>query len=177
MTAARKVLAALRDRLPGRRAPVTDGPAPAVPSPITRDRVRELLAPRGEVVTDDDGDLTGLWRGCRFWFLLLGEREEILQVRGRWNMALPVESRLGTLRALNDWNRDRIWPKVYLRDEEPGLVLYAEVSFDLEHGVTNAQLDQFLGCGIATGSMVFDAVSSMFGRPQAPGDPAGSEPD
>ncbi|MGO1318299.1 MAG: YbjN domain-containing protein [Cellulomonadaceae bacterium] len=146
-----------------RRGPGTPGTQPP-PSAVSRERVAAYLASRGDAVRcDKDGDLTGLWNGCRFWFLLLGPRQEILQVRGRWRLALPRATHLGALRAINDWNRDRIWPKVYLRDEGPGLVLYAETSFDLEAGVTDAQLATYVSCGLASGVLVFDAMTENYG--------------
>lgn len=139
---------------------------PEVPSPVSRERIAEYLN-RNEYhfEVDNDGDLTGVWDGNQLWFLLLGADAEVLQVRGRWHNTLGIPNKLGALRAINDWNRDRIWPKVYLRDEDPGPVLYAEVSVDLEHGVTDAQLTQYLSCGIATSNMVLGAVTRMLTPP------------
>ncbi len=91
------------------------------PRPLSTQRVGDDLSRRGyRFRIDDDGDVTGTWDGNRFWFLLLGEHDEILQVRGRWAGALPAASRLAVLQAANDWNRERIWPKVYTREEERG---------------------------------------------------------
>jgi hypothetical protein len=83
------------------------------PTPLTRSRIASYLDSRGyRYLVDDDGDLTGTWDGSRFWFLLLGDDEEILQVRGRWHRSLPLERRGAAALAVNDWNRERIWPKV-----------------------------------------------------------------
>lgn len=131
-------------------------------TPLTIDRVEAYLRSRGyNVVRDGDGDLTGTWDGDRFWFLLLGEREEILQVRGRWHRALPAARRTAALLAVNDWNRERIWPKVYLREEEGGTAVYTEVSTDLEHGVTDEQLAQLVACGLGTGVQLFAALGGL----------------
>ncbi len=136
------------------------------PTPLTRARIEYYLAEHNyNFDLDSDGDVTGLWDGNQFWFLLLGEFSEILQVRSRWQEPLSPEHRLTALRAINDWNRDRIWPKVYLRQEEPGLALYTEVSVDLEHGVTDAQLSQYLECGIVTSGMALSSVPTMFVPP------------
>jgi hypothetical protein len=110
---------------------------------------------------DEDGDLTGVWNDSRFWFLLLGEQREILQVRGRWHRQLPVDSRRAVTLALNDWNRERIWPKLYLREEEGQLAVYSEVSTDLEHGVTAEQLDQLVSCGLGTGVQSFASFDQL----------------
>ena len=131
-------------------------------TPLTRSRLAAYLTRRGyRFLVDDDGDLTGTWDGSRFWFLLLGERGEIVQVRGRWHRTLPVTRRSAMLLAVNDWNRERIWPKVYLREEDGELALYSEVSVDLENGVTDTQLAQLLACGLGTGVQTFTALDAL----------------
>jgi hypothetical protein len=126
------------------------------PSLVTRDRVADYLRGRGyRFVVDEDGDLTGTWDGNRFWFLLLGDGQEILQVRGRWHRTLPLDARAAVGLAVNDWNRERIWPKAYVREEEGLLAIYAETSADLEHGANDAQLAQILSCGLGTGVQMF----------------------
>ena len=131
-------------------------------APVTRDRIATYLLSRGyRFLLDDDGDLTGTWDGSRFWFLLLGERGEILQVRGRWHRTLPTDRRTAVLLAANDWNRERIWPKVYVREEEGELALYSEVSVDLENGVSNTQLAQLIACGLGTGVQMFTVLDTL----------------
>lgn len=181
-------------RLLGTRRPAAS-PAPTaadVPQPLTTQRVGDELARRGyRFRVDDDGDVTGTWDGNRFWFLLLGEQAEIFQVRGRWASALPPASRLAVLQAVNDWNRERIWPKVYTREERAGLALYTEVSVDFEQGATDDQLAQTVSCGLVTGSQFFATVATLappttddgedVGGPDGPdvlGDPDGlDDPD
>ena len=131
-------------------------------APLTRDRIATYLLSRGyRFLLDDDGDLTGTWDGSRFWFLLLGEHGEILQIRGRWQRTLPTSRRTSVLLAVNDWNRERIWPKVYVREEDGELALYSEVSVDLEHGVTTTQLAQLIACGLGTGVQMFTVLDTL----------------
>ena len=145
-----------------RPKPVVPPPARERTAPVTRDRIATYLLSRGyRFLLDDDGDLTGTWDGSRFWFLLLGEHGEILQVRGRWHRTLPVERRTAVLLAANDWNRERIWPKVYVREEDGELALYSEVSVDLEHGVTGSQLAQLVACGLGTGVQMFTSLDAL----------------
>lgn len=140
------------------------------PRPLDSARIEAYLVARGyHVVRDEDGDLTGTWDGDRFWFLLLGEDHEVLQVRGRWHRTLPVDRRSAALLAINDWNRERIWPKAYLREEDGRTALYAEVSVDLEHGVTDDQLAQLVACGLGTGVQLFAALGTLV--PDDPSDP------
>ena len=155
---------------PTKQAPSDD----EEPRPVTRDRVGDYLLERGyRFVVDDDGDLTGTWDGSRFWFLLLGEHGEIVQVRGRWHQQVPLEQRAAVSLALNDWNRERIWPKAYLREEEGMLALYSEVSADFEPGATDKQLAQLLSCGLGTGVQLFAALEATIPG----GGPAPDVPD
>ena len=75
-----------------RPKPVEDVPVDAeMPSPLSTRRIGDYLSRRGyHSRIDDDGDVTGTWDGNRFWFLLLGDHPEILQVRGRWSTTVPV---------------------------------------------------------------------------------------
>lgn len=142
----------MTEALPDRRAP----------RPVTAERVAACLEARGYVVArDEDGDLTGIWGSDRFWFLLLGRDAEILQVRGRWHRTLPAECRGETLLVVNDWNRERLWPKVYVRTEGGSTAVYAEVSVDLEHGANDDQLDLVLRCGLSTAGRLFSALEQQ----------------
>jgi hypothetical protein len=141
--------------------------------PLTRDRIGDyLLEHEYRFVVDEDGDLTGTWDGNRFWFLLLGDADEIVQVRGRWHRSLPLDQRPAVSLALNDWNRERIWPKAYVREEEGMLALYSEVSADFEPGVSDHQLAQVLACGLGTGVQMFTTIEGLL-----PGDDAAPPPD
>jgi hypothetical protein len=133
-----------------------------LPRAASMDRVGTFLTQRGyRFRVDDDGDITGTWEGHRFWFMLLGADHTVLQVRGRWARAVTPTARLATLQTVNDWNRERIWPKVYTREEGDGLAVYAEVSVDLEHGATDAQLGQVVSCGLGTGVQLFASLATM----------------
>lgn len=150
---------------PTKRPSADDEP----PRPLTRDRIGDYLLGRGyRFVVDEDGDLTGTWDGSRFWFLMLGEHQEILQVRGRWHRTFALEQRAPVGLAVNDWNRERIWPKAYLREEDGVIALYSEVSADFEPGVTDLQLAQLVACGLGTGVQMFAALEGLLPRDDAP---------
>lgn len=139
----------------------TPGPTfrPARPTPLTQDRIEAYLRSEGyDVGRDADGDVTGVWNSHHFWFIVLGDHDEVLQVRGRASRTVPLEHRAALLLGVNDWNRDRVWPKAYLREEESGLAIYGEMSVDLEHGVTDEQLGRLLDCGLATSVQLFEAT-------------------
>lgn len=138
-------------------------PAAAANAPLTQERVKAFLESREwRYFVDSDGDLGGNWDGKPFYFFLLGEKQEILQVRGRWNRTLPAHSEGQFALVANEVNRDKIWPKVYCRVEGDALAVYTEVSVDLEFGVADDQLGQILDCGLSTGLRFFDQLDERF---------------
>lgn len=150
------------DRPAARRPSVLD-----VPTPVTRDRVASYLGSRGYTSRlDEDGDITGTWDGNRFWFMLLGADKDIIQVRGRWHRPLAESHRVATLQIVNDWNRDRIWPKAYVRRENGALSLYTEHSVDFGAGATQDQVDQTVAGGLSTSLQLFASVAASL-RPQS----------
>lgn len=129
-------------------------------APLTTERMMTRLVALGyRVVLDEDGDPTGIWGADRFWFVRLGSKREILQVRGRWHRTVPLARRADLLLAVNDWNRDRMWPKAYVRTEGEFLAVTAEVSVDLAEGVTDDQLDALFLRGLAAGGGLFEALA------------------
>lgn len=132
-------------------------------APLSTERIAQTLERRGfSFSTDEDGDITGIWDGHRFWLMVTGEQQDVLQVRGVWHRSLDPERRAAARLAVNDWNRDRLWPKVFYRAEDDGLVVYAEHSIDLEPGVNDAQLDQTIACGLLTGVQFFGELDRAF---------------
>lgn len=140
--------------------------------PLTHERILENLQAKGyQVTVDEDGDIGGNWDGRIFYFFQYGEQKEILQIRGRWDRDVHASRMVEMLQHSNDWNRDRIWPKVYARIDAGGDIgLYAEVSVDLEHGVTDDQLSQIVACGLGTGSQFFDHLDATLGTDDAADD-------
>lgn len=159
-------------RTRGDVAGVGPGPDPAVPRPLTHQRVRAWLTEQGYAYfVDGDGDLGGLWRSRLFFFFVLGDDQEILQVRGQWNRSFAIERMPELLELCNAWNGDRVWPKAYLRVRDDGSVhAVCEVSTDLGDGVTDAQLDELLACGLSSAAAFFDELDEAYP------DPAGTAP-
>lgn len=156
----------LHDRIEGLLADEVGGSQDAL-SPLSRDRVTDWLERSGfSYFVDSDGDVGGLWHGWLFYFLVLGERAEVLQVRGQWHRDLTID-RLGEILDLcNEWNAERIWPKTYVRVRDDGsVVVCAEVTVDVGSAVGDAQLDQLLQCGLSTGSMFFEHLDTTFRDP------------
>lgn len=147
-------------------------PDPAVPARVTVDRIRAFCEAREYTYfTDNDGDVGGIWRGRLFFFFLLGDDEEVLQVRGHWNREFAIERLPEVLELCNAWHSEKIWPVGYARVRDNGRVtVTAEVTTDVSRGATDAQLELLLQCGLGTGTVFFDHLDEAYP------DPAGQAP-
>lgn len=137
---------------------------------VTMGRVAAYLAERRYGFTETPAGLAGTWDGHHVWFLLQGSRADVLQVRGRAVAVVPVRDRVAVLRALNDWNRGRVWPKVYLRAEGAEAaehVLYAELSTDVRHGLTDDQLAGQLGTALVAVIAALNDLGTALGAAPA----------
>lgn len=131
--------------------------------PVDRSRLLEAMRSQGYRVTElADGALAGAWEGNTFTIALVGSESDILQVRGSWHRAIRPDHAADLHQMVNDWNRDRIWPKVYTRAMEDAVRVHAETCFDVGDGATDAQLAEVLVCGLATGVQFFDALRDFF---------------
>ena len=147
--------------------PVQVAVADLAPAPVDRARVVDWLLANGfSYFVDSEGDVGGLWQGRLFYFLLFGEHEEIVQVRGQLNRDVTIERLEEVLELCNEWNADRIWPKAYTRVRDNGLVqVYTEVTVDLEFGANDDQLGDVLQCGLSTASVFFDSLDETYPDP------------
>ena len=112
--------------------------------PISKERIEKIFDGQGWYYgRDDDDDVCGRWDGAPFFFLFMGQDQEILQVT------------------------DRIWPKAFYAPSEAGpLRIMTEVNVDYEHGATDAQLLQHVNCAIATSLSLFDHIRETLGIPK-----------
>jgi len=130
--------------------------------PITRQRVEACLKEQGyRYRVGADATLIGNWDGDSFVISLIGEKEDILQVRGTWHGTIEADLAPGIAHVVNDWNRDRIWPKVYTRPVSGGLQAVTEVSMDLAPGATDLQITEAIACGLGTGVQFFAALTDL----------------
>lgn len=136
-----------------------------VPTPITRDRVEAALKERDfKYFLDSDGDLGGDWDDHRFYFLFFGPEKEVFQTRGFYTRPLGIEARPTVLSVLDDFHREKLFPKLYTRIENDKLQVFAEHSYDYENGATDAQINMHLTCGISTTLEAFRMLDeTLFG--------------
>jgi hypothetical protein len=150
----------------GDAGPVFQRSAPRPFPAVSRDRVEAVLkAQDWRYWIDSDGDLGGNWDGNQFYFLFFGKEKEILQVRGRWKRELPAVAEVAATTVANAWNRDMIFPKVYVRVHEDTVHVFGEQSVDLEHGVSDDQLSLFVRSSISTALQAFERFDEHFRDP------------
>ncbi|WP_313280386.1 YbjN domain-containing protein [Timonella senegalensis] len=138
------------------------GSASNLPS-LTLDRVKKVL--EGESFSyqvDSDGDVFARWESGWFVFEAVGEKKEILTIRGQWYARPPAIDIVRAVDACNDWNRDKLWPKTYARVVDDQIRLCTEHNVDYEFGVSDEQLKQHLICTVQTSISFFESLESDF---------------
>jgi hypothetical protein len=100
----------------------------------------------------------------------LGRQRLLLLRHGQERRGAAAERRAEVLLFADDFHRARLWPKAYTVDEDDQFAVYTEVSFDLEHGVADDQLGQFIASGLFTGLRFFEALAEHLGMEDAEGD-------
>src|SRR5436305_14207610 len=71
---------------------------------------------------DDDGDLAVRWEKSSVYFFFYGERSEVLQARLYLNRRFNVDNRGALTLLLHEWNRTKLFPKVYTVLPDDGMV-------------------------------------------------------
>ena len=142
-------------------------PAPAAGGalgPLSKDRIKHALEEAGwSYNVDSDGDIGGGWEYGSFYFFVNGEHDELLCVRGFWRGELAEADYARALEAANEWNREKLWPKMYVaRDDAGNVRLNAEHNVDYEHGLTDEQLSQHLLCVVNTSMSAFEKLNEIF---------------
>ncbi|MPV37059.1 type III secretion system chaperone family protein [Georgenia subflava] len=136
---------------------------------VTPGRLRDVVEGRGYVVrSEPDASLTGLWDGYRFQLRLTGEGQEYLSVCGTWGRTVPEALGSAVAQAVNDWNRDRIWPTVFTVTEGDERTVRTEVMADVGAGATDRQLVELVEAGLSSGVQFFRALGGSMPPPREP---------
>ncbi|WP_051259447.1 YbjN domain-containing protein [Schaalia suimastitidis] len=132
--------------------------------PISQERLVELFKKEGwHYDIDGDGDLGGRWDNGYFFFILAGKAKEILHISARMREEIPAEVADEFLVFIEDWHREKIWPKLYHHYNDAGqMFLHAEVNVDYEFGATDAQLMQQIHCALGTSLQAFKTAKERF---------------
>jgi hypothetical protein len=136
--------------------------------PLTVERLEGALRARGWGFIEDDEHpevLRTRFDDYRFQFLLAGPRRTLLQTRGRWNRSVDAPRKGEMLKLCNEWNMNRLWPKVYVRREgDQSLGLYGEIAADFGSGASDEQVDRALECGVRTVVSFFHELEARIGE-------------
>ncbi|MFC1404931.1 MULTISPECIES: YbjN domain-containing protein [Streptacidiphilus] len=98
-----------------------DGPPPVVVP--DQDLVTQLLDQMElKHAVDEEGDLLAPWEGFRVYYMFRGEQKELFAVRAFYDRPHPIEQKAELLEALDEWNRETLWPKVYTHVHDDGVV-------------------------------------------------------
>lgn len=121
--------------------------------------------------------LLGEMNGFSFWVGADSDSPLVLRVQAVWDRTLPPESIDPLRRAINDWNRDHVWPLVWLIASHTGHTVGASASMDLAHGATHQQLVDFLDVSLAAIDNFFTALDDATPPTDANEDPEVTGPD
>lgn len=135
--------------------------------PVTLERLEQSLERHGYSFVEDEshpGVLRARFDDYRFHFLLAGEEKAVVQTRGRWNHSVDVSRKVEMIRLCNEWNMNRIWPKVYVRRESEGLLgVYGETTADFRAGALDKQIDTAIECGLSSVIAFFHSLEERLG--------------
>ncbi|WP_370096871.1 YbjN domain-containing protein [Streptacidiphilus sp. MAP12-20] len=71
---------------------------------------------------DDEGDVVAPWEDFQIYFMFRGEQKELFAVRAFYNHSVELAGKHGLLEALDEWNRETLWPKVYTHTHDDGVL-------------------------------------------------------
>ncbi|MEE1649213.1 YbjN domain-containing protein [Brachybacterium sp. J144] len=147
-------------------SPTTTDSADAL-APLSLQRIGERLSLQGYAFVEDEEHpdiLRARFDDYRFQFMLSGEDHGILQTRGRWSHSVDISRKVGMIKLCNEWNMNRIWPKVYVRRESEGLLgVYGELAADFRAGALDSQIDNAIRCGLSTVIAFFHSLEERLG--------------
>ncbi|MEU3455420.1 YbjN domain-containing protein [Micromonospora sp. NPDC006766] len=133
------------------------------PVPLTLALLTAALDVRGDgYAVTPDGTVVGRWGEAVIQFRRLGRQGEILHARVVASRQLPAARRAEAYAFCNAWNHDRLLPAAYVHDPGDGaLMLAADVTTDLSHGVAPAQLVVLVTAAVSTGAAYAEAVAAL----------------
>ncbi|WP_253777111.1 YbjN domain-containing protein [Goodfellowiella coeruleoviolacea] len=129
---------------PSSNSEIGGQPMPEQPEVIIPDQalIRDLLEENEiDYVVDEDGDVCMARKDFRIYYLF--QDDELYTIRTFYNRPYPIERKAELLMAVDEWNRDTLWPKVYTRTLDDGTVrVVGEAALIISVGVT---YDHFVG--------------------------------
>lgn len=129
---------------------------PETATELTLGRVAAALAARGYTTRSAADRVSGMWDGFAFGFALEGDT---LVVTGAWGHELEDSHQPAMLLAVNDWNRDHLWPVCFTCPAPEGCVtIGTRFVVPAGAGLSNEQLIAHLDCALRAGVGFFQAL-------------------
>lgn len=133
----------------------------ASPTPLTRARVEKILDARHiPYQLEADGDLVTDFDGHAMWFRLL---DQALDVRMQHKARFEASTLLRLSDTLQDWNRTKLWPKVFWQGVPYEGLFHVITSLvhDYGQGATDAQLDHQVALGLRCNAELAFALAEL----------------
>lgn len=83
---------------------------------------------------------------------------DALRVEASWSRSVPDPLLLLLRQAINDWNRERVWPTVWTSPAEGGRTVRAATRVNIAQGITDRQLTEYLDLSLASIDAFFTAL-------------------
>nr|NLD41245.1 YbjN domain-containing protein [Actinomycetales bacterium] len=124
-------------------------------APVTPARIAKALAARGYVTQTMGGVVSGAWDGFDVTIRLEhvdslpggpddgledSAQPSFMVLEARWGIAIPQDMRSALHLALNDWNREQLWPTGVLTPRGEGWTALARYAADTADGLSDGQL-------------------------------------
>lgn len=136
---------------------------PSGPIPFNKERWDAVLTSlEVNFAIDEDGDLFGDWESMRLWFLVAGDKNDLMAMRSMWDIRPPIEAYDYMVEAINSWNRDHFWPKAIVTRGEQHLGIFGDLVIDIETGVTDDFLRQQVRCMIGMSDQLYTYLAELF---------------
>ena len=136
---------------------------PRMPYPMDLDRLAAAVSQFATLDQPNDHTSTAIRFsvGDERFVSSFNSNGRYLSVRRTWAPGPQFGTRRGpVLIALDNWNRTRYYPTLYtLETPTLGFRLVADATIDAQHGLSEAQLDEFLLIALSTCSEAIDFVS------------------
>ncbi|SEK77373.1 YbjN domain-containing protein [Streptacidiphilus jiangxiensis] len=99
--------------------PTPQGPPPVIipDAELVKQLLDQMQLKHGE---DAEGDVVAPWEEFQVYFMFRGEQKELFAVRAFYSHAHELAAKTALLEALDEWNRETLWPKVYTQTTDEG---------------------------------------------------------
>lgn len=125
-----------------------------------------LFERRGwQYFVDSCGDLGGIWDDATFYFLVSGDHDDILSVRGTYPGRISASHLEAVCETLEESHRRCPIPRAcYSMDDGGGIRVHAEHTVHYESGPTDAQFLDHVDVAIMFVSELFAQLDRVLGR-------------